>query len=99
MMLGELYLDEEDSGLESFEGKLLESIYTVFALIIMLNLLIAIISDTFEKVKEKEQAQDRFERANLLVEYEANVKMLSKLTWGTLPLDKVGDRMRKAIVL
>ena len=89
MMLGELYLDEEDDGLQSFAGKLLESIYTLFALVIMLNLLIAIISDTFEKVKDKETAQFRFERASLIVEYEANVKMFSMLTFGMFRLDKV----------
>jgi hypothetical protein len=86
MMLGELYTDDE--ALDSFEGRLLESVYVLIGLIVMLNLLIAIISDTYEKVKEKEVAQFLFERACLIVEYEANLKLVASLTCGWIPLDK-----------
>jgi hypothetical protein len=86
MMLGELYTDDE--ALDSFEGRLLQSVYVMIGLIVMLNLLIAIISDTYEKVKEKEVAQFRSERACLIVEYEANVKLVAWMTCGWIPLAK-----------
>jgi hypothetical protein len=74
MMLGELYL--EDPELEEWKGKVLVSVFIVFVLVVMLNLLIAIISDTYEKVKEKEVAQFRFEKANLIVEYEEMLRFV-----------------------
>jgi hypothetical protein len=93
MMFGELYLEDqsewwtrgEGRGLASPLGKAVQSVFLLFVLVIMLNLLIAIISDTFEKVTEKEVAQFRSERARLIVEYEANVRLFSAIT--RIPLD------------
>jgi hypothetical protein len=42
----------------------------------MLNLLIAFISDSFDKMKEKEGAQFLRERASLLAEYQIMLEML-----------------------
>ena len=67
MMIGEFYSDDPAGPLGG-DGlaRLLFFLYITIALIVMMNLLIAIISDTFERVIERQGAQFMKERANLL---------------------------------
>ena len=71
---GEYYLD--DDRFSSVSAHVFFIVYAVVAPIIMLNLLIAIISDSFDKMKEKEGAQFLRERASLLAEYQIMLEML-----------------------
>jgi hypothetical protein len=74
LMLGEFYLD--DDRFTTPEQLVFFSLYAVFALVIMLNLLIAIISDSFEKMKEREMAQFLRERAGTIAEYQQLIEMV-----------------------
>mmetsp|Transcript_55787 Transcript_55787/g.63675 ORF Transcript_55787/g.63675 Transcript_55787/m.63675 type:complete len:282 (-) Transcript_55787:88-933(-) len=57
-------------------------IYTVFNLIIMLNLLIAVISDTFDRVKDSSDRARNMELLKLIVEYKQVINDTgSESTW------------------
>ena len=69
IMLGEFYLDE-GAGFQDVASRLFFLGFVVLVMILMLNLLIAIISDTFERVVEGQQAQFWRQLASLLQETE-----------------------------
>jgi hypothetical protein len=66
MMIGEFYLDDDSALSDDWFSRCLFFVYITVALIVMMNLLIAIISDTFERVIERQEAQFMKERASLL---------------------------------
>ena len=70
-MLGEFQLD--DGKFQRPLSRLLLVFFLVVALIMMLNLLIAIISDTFERVIERKAAQFTKEQALLICEMERHL--------------------------
>ena len=55
-------------------------IVTIFFIVIMLNLLIAIISETFNKVTSVESKAFQLERLNLIIEYEEMMSTAEKET-------------------
>ena len=61
---GEYYLD--DGGFPSSYGKFLQVLCIVIVVVFMMNLLIAVISDSYERSQEKEEAQFYYERALLI---------------------------------
>ena len=67
-MLGEFHFD--DDKFVTALSRCFFIAFTLFVLIMMLNLLIAIISDTFERVIERKQAQFTKEQALLLCQTE-----------------------------
>jgi peptidoglycan hydrolase CwlO-like protein len=71
VMLGEFYLDEEvDPPFDQVVPKLFFVAYVVLVMVLMLNLLIAIISDTFERVVERQNAQFWKQLASLILDTE-----------------------------
>lgn len=56
----------EDDGFHSVERKALQVFCLLFASVVMMNLLIAVISDSFERVQEKKHAQFLMGRAQLI---------------------------------
>jgi hypothetical protein len=78
MILGDLgnydKLSEETPEFQDFFFVILFFL-TIFFVVILLNLLIAIISDSFSKVTSVEKKAFQFERLNLIIEYE---EMMSK---------------------
>eukprot|EP00936_MAST-01D_sp_MAST-1D-sp1_P002115 g2115.t1 len=65
LSMGETFIDESDHFSTLFR-KTLQIVCLLFVPVVMMNLLIAIISDSFERAQEKEQAQFLFERANII---------------------------------
>ena len=71
MMLGNFSHDYFDSlGNYQLLGHMLFILYMVFQMILLLNLLIALMGDSYEKVQEKAKTEALRERAGLLVEIE-----------------------------
>jgi hypothetical protein len=68
VMLGEFYLD--DGKFQDGGSRFFFFVFVALVMIIMLNLLIAIISDTFERVVERQEAQFWKQLASLLQEIE-----------------------------
>eukprot|EP00050_Salpingoeca_kvevrii_P019555 m.87504 g.87504 ORF g.87504 m.87504 type:complete len:1666 (+) comp8463_c0_seq3:647-5644(+) len=59
-------------------GGLAKSLFVVFTLVvlvIMLNLLIALMSDSFERIKAQEHTEFRLQRGNLLVDLESSFRL------------------------
>ena len=75
--LGELFLD--DNLFSSDFHKVLQSLCAVLVLIVMMNLLIAVISDSFERAQEKEESQFQYELAHLIRDNNAVLDMLEAL--------------------
>ena len=75
--VGELFLD--DHNFQSDFAKVLQSMCILSVLIVMMNLLIAIISDSFERAQEKAQATFNRERALLIRENNAVLDTLERL--------------------
>ena len=67
-MLGEFYLD--DDKFQQPLSRVLFMVFTLTVLVMMLNLLIAIISDTFERVIERKAAQFTKQQALLMCQME-----------------------------
>lgn len=76
LMLGEFEVTEfpDTSSGEYFSTALLFIVFTAFINIIMLNLLIAIMSDIFDRVQESAQSEFLFARARIILEFEDMLK-------------------------
>jgi peptidoglycan hydrolase CwlO-like protein len=71
VMLGEFYLDEEvDPPFDRVVPKIFFVAYVGMVMVLMLNLLIVIISDTFERVVERQNAQFWKQLASLILDTE-----------------------------
>jgi hypothetical protein len=76
MLLGEFYAEDEDGEFVSGTSRLFFAIFTAVASVMMLNLLIAIICDTYERVKERELPQFLLERLRILCRIEKIAEFL-----------------------
>jgi hypothetical protein len=104
---GEYYLD--DGGFPSSYGKFLQALCLVIVVVVMMNLLIAVISDSYERLQEKEDAQFYYERAQLI--HDNNIMLDALGLWPEKPCrwlhvleakeaepdDDDDDRVRKGI--
>ncbi|GMH77398.1 hypothetical protein TrST_g9186 [Triparma strigata] len=80
LMLGEFDVTEfpGTSFWEFISTILLFIVFTAFINIIMLNLLIAIMSDIFDRVQESAQSEFLFARARIILEFEEMLKLNNK---------------------
>eukprot|EP00193_Tetraselmis_chui_P020832 CAMPEP_0177792786 /NCGR_PEP_ID=MMETSP0491_2-20121128/24713_1 /TAXON_ID=63592 /ORGANISM="Tetraselmis chuii, Strain PLY429" /LENGTH=1607 /DNA_ID=CAMNT_0019315229 /DNA_START=622 /DNA_END=5445 /DNA_ORIENTATION=+ len=76
MMLGDFKLSWFDKIRNPFVGQLLWSLFMFLEMVLLLNLLIALMGDSYEKVQEKSKIEALRERAGLLVEMEAVIEYM-----------------------
>jgi hypothetical protein len=77
MLLGEFWADDEEDEFTRGTSRLFFWIFTAVASVMMLNLLIAIICDTYERVKERELPQFLLERLRILCRIEKIAQFLA----------------------
>ncbi|GMI01602.1 hypothetical protein TrVE_jg9814 [Triparma verrucosa] len=73
VMLNGFTVNEVDGSANYFVTALLFMFFTYFINIVMLNLLIAIMGDIFDRIQENAKAEFMFARANIILEFEALV--------------------------
>ena len=71
VMLSGFTVDEVNGSANYFVTALLFMFFTYFINIVMLNLLIAIMGDIFDRIQENAKAEFMFARANIIIEFEA----------------------------
>lgn len=77
LLLGTFENDDLDDTNYSILGKLIFIALSLFVLIICLNLLIALMSDSFERIKEREEQEFTFQTAKLIVGIEVRYALYS----------------------
>eukprot|EP00873_Tetraselmis_striata_P005838 jgi/Tetstr1/426102/TSEL_016432.t1 len=76
MMLGDFKLSWFDKIANPYVGQLLWALFMFLEMVLLLNLLIALMGDSYEKVQEKSKIEALRERAGLLVEMEAVIEYM-----------------------
>ena len=78
VLLAGFVIDDLDGSASFFSTGMLFIGFTIFINIIMLNLLIAIMGDIFDKIQENAKAEFIFARANIILEFEGTLTKKQK---------------------
>ncbi|GMI11254.1 hypothetical protein TrLO_g10470 [Triparma laevis f. longispina] len=78
VLLAGFVIDDLDGSASFFSTGMLFIGFTIFINIIMLNLLIAIMGDIFDKIQESAKAEFIFARANIILEFEGTLTKKQK---------------------
>ena len=95
VMLAGFGVNDIDGSANSVVCSLLLICYTLFTYIIMINVLISVLSDDFDRIQENGKAEFTYARAEAVLEYETNLKAKDRINREVWPGKSRSDELRK----